>query len=178
MRIPFSTRSLFSRRNVVIAGLVVAGAGGAAALALPAIAAHSSAAPTALAPVSTDASGAAAKGVKAFGRGRLVQLLIRATVKETGLDRGTVLERLRAGETLAQIAGGKAQAVESDAMDMLRTRLDRAVDRGRITKDQEAGLLAAARSGADSLMSKSLKGLSDRKHRLGPVATPTPSAAA
>src|SRR5438046_1589714 len=160
-----------SGRKAIVAGLALCTAGGAAAVAVPAIAAHSPVtSQAATASVATDA------GRAALGRSRLLHLLIRATVTETGLDRATVLQRLAAGQTLAQVAGAKAQAVETDALALLQKRMDRAEARGRITKSQETGLLTAARSRADTLMSTVLTGRLKHKHGGNPQPVNSPDA--
>src|SRR5437899_2674375 len=97
-----------TREKVVLAGLAIAAAGGTAAVAVPAIAAHSPSAPSASAPASTDGSAVTASGARAVARTHLIGLLLRSTLKETGLDRATLLQRLGAGETIDQIAGSKA----------------------------------------------------------------------
>ena len=92
----------------------------------------------------------------------LLRLAIRATLKETGLSRATVIQDLRSGQTLSSIAGSKAGAVESDVLGRVHARLDRAVAAHRITAAQEADRLAAAKTALDKLMSSNL---STRRHQ-------------
>ena len=73
---------------------------------------------------------------KAVAARRIALALFRESVKETGLSRTTVLKDLLNGETLAQIDGSKAQAVESAVMAKITTRLEQGGRRtGKITAD-------------------------------------------
>src|SRR5439155_13564192 len=132
--------------------------------------AHSNSAATAPAPTAQDA----AFGAKAARHTHLLSDVLRATVKETGLSRDAVRQRLRAGQTIDQIAGGKARAVERDVLTRLKTRLDKAVGDGKVTKDQEASLLAEAKTRVEKLMNAGLADLRHGKHgrRLAPTASP------
>ena len=59
-----------------------------------------------------------------------------------GIDSGTVLTRLKAGETLAAIAGAKKDALISALVADETKRIDAAVTAGKITADQAATLKA------------------------------------
>jgi hypothetical protein len=163
MRLPFVTK------RVLITGIVAALAGGAAAVTVPVVAAHLT--PSASAPAA-NASQDLAVGAKGFRHARLVHVLLKATVKETGLSRDAVLQRLRAGQTIDQIAGDKAQSVESDVLSALKTRLDKAVAAGKITKDREASLLADGKSRLEKLMSTSLPSTGHNRNRHAPSTSP------
>jgi hypothetical protein len=107
--------------------------------------------------VSTDASRSAASHAGHAGRG-LFRLLMRTTVKDTGLARTTVLADLRAGQTFDQIAGSKKSAVESDVLSTLQTRLSKAVGAHRITQAQADTRLAKAKTALEKLMATNLSG--------------------
>ena len=83
-------------------------------------------------------------GAKAVAAKHIALALFRESVKETGLSRTTVLKDLLNGETLAQIDGSKAQAVDSAVIAKITTRLNKAVTNGKITKTQETTLSSAA----------------------------------
>jgi hypothetical protein len=118
---------------------------------------------------STAKTGAGAKEVAAR---HIALALFRESVKETGLSRTTVLKDLLNGETLAQIDGSKAQAVESAVMAKITTRLNKAVSKGKITKAQETSLSSAATAGISKLMNLNLS--TYIRVRFGGLAT-TPS---
>ena len=118
---------------------------------------------------STAKTGAGAKAVAAR---HIALALFRESVKETGLSRTTVLKDLLNGETLAQIDGSKAPAVESAVMAKITTRLNKAVTKGKITKAQETALSSAATAGISKLMNLNLS--TYIRVRFGGLAT-TPS---
>lgn len=95
-------------------------------------------------------------GAKAVAAKHIALALFRESVKETGLSRTTVLKDLLNGETLAQIDGSKAQAVESAVIAKITTRLNKAVTNGKITKTQETTLSSAATAGVSKLMNLNL----------------------
>ena len=95
-------------------------------------------------------------GAKAVAARRIALALFRESVKETGLSRTTVLKDLLNGETLAQIDGSKAQAVESAVMAKITTRLNKAVADGKITQTQATTLSSAATAGISKLMNLNL----------------------
>ena len=141
-----------------IAAVVVAGAGAGSFLAVHA--ATSGPAPAAQLATATAATGPASPAApahRARGRRPLLAAIVRATVKETGLSAQTVRQDLQAGQTIDQIAGAKASAVENDVISAITARLDRARSKGRITQQQETNLLARARTRIEKLMSTPLK---------------------
>lgn len=95
-------------------------------------------------------------GAKAVAARRIALALFRESVKETGLSRTTVLKDLLNGETLAQIDGSKAQAVESAVMAKITTRLNKAVTNHRITQVQATALSSDATTGISKLMNLNL----------------------
>lgn len=146
-----------ARRVAAVAiALVVAGVGSFAAVS----AATSGSTPSAqLAAATVPATGSPAAttpGARKGHRHPLLAALVRATVKETGLSAKTVRQDLRSGQTIDQIAGSKASAVESDVISALTTRLDKARQNGRITQQQETSLLARAKTRIEKLMSTPL----------------------
>jgi hypothetical protein len=121
------------------------------------------------------APGTAQKGhaaARAIATRRVALALFRESVKETGLSRTTVLKDLLNGETLAQIDGSKAQAVESAVMAKISTRLNKAVSAGKITQTQATALSGAANAGINRLMNLDLS--TYIRVRFGGLAT-TPS---
>lgn len=143
-------------RRIAVAASIVTLAGAAAGGAAIAVVHGSGPAPaagrlTASTEPQTPSSTAGAKG----GRHRpaLALAVVRATAKETGLSPKTIRQDLRAGQTLDQIAGAEAGAVEHDVLAALQARLEKAVAAGRITKDQEAARLATAKTRVEALMS-------------------------
>jgi hypothetical protein len=134
----------------------------------------------------TPSSSATAKhpGAKAVAARRIALALFQTSVKETGLSRATVLKDLLNGETLAEIDGSKAQAVESAVMAKITTRLGKAETSGRITKVQEGTLSAAATAGISKLMNMNLStyirvrfGGLGKSAATAPSSTPSPAAA-
>lgn len=144
-------------RRIAIAAVIVTLAGAAAGAAALAVMHPSAPAPaagrlTASTAAQTPSSAAGAKGGH-HHRSVLALAVIRATASETGLSLQTIRKDLRAGQTLDQIAGSKAAAVEHDVLAALQARLDKAVDAGKITKAQEAARLARAKTRIEALMS-------------------------
>jgi hypothetical protein len=95
-------------------------------------------------------------GARVVAARRIALALYRESVKETGLSRTTVLKDLLNGETLAQIDGSKAQAVESAVMARITIRLNKAVAAGKITQTQATALSSAATAGISKLMDLNL----------------------
>ncbi len=89
-------------------------------------------------------------GAKAVAARRIALALFRTSVQETGLSRVTVLKDLLNGETLAQIDGSKAPAVESAVMAKITTRLGKAETNGKITSAQESHAEAPRRKPASA----------------------------
>lgn len=152
--------NFFTKRVAISAAAfaVVAVAGVATVSIIPALAAgigggNASTLATTTAPSTAKTGNAGAKAVAAR---RIALALFRESVKETGLSRTTVLKDLLNGETLAQIDGSKAQAVESAVMAKITTRLNKAVTNGKITKTQETTLSSSATAGISKLMNLNL----------------------
>ncbi|MFI5286765.1 MAG: hypothetical protein ACHQ4F_10650 [Candidatus Dormibacteria bacterium] len=152
--------NFFSKRFAISAAAfaVVAVAGIATVSIIPALASgvtggNASTLATTPAPGGAKAGHAGARAVAAR---HIALALFRESVKETGLSRTTVLKDLLNGETLAQIDGSKAQAVESAVMAKLTTRLNKAVSDGKITKAQATTFSAAAMAGISKLMNLNL----------------------
>jgi hypothetical protein len=123
----------------------------------------------------TPAPGAAKTGqtgAKSVAAKRIALALFRESVKETGLSRTIVLKDLLNGETLAQIDGSKAQAVEGAVMAKITKRLNKAVSAGKITQAQATTFSTDAKTGISKLMSLNLS--TYIRVRFGGLA-PTPS---
>ena len=155
-----SLASLLTRSFAAAATLVTlaGGAAGGAAYAVVNTAgatpvAQELAAKTAANP--SPSTGTPAKNGHHHGRA-LVLALVRATAKETGLSAKTIRQDLRSGQTLDQVAGAKAGAVAHDVLSAMQTRLDKLVDSGKITKQQETDRLAKATTRIQTLMSTKL----------------------
>ena len=136
-----------------IAVVATAGLGTAAGLSIAAAAPSYQAAVV----TSADASRSAANHIGRAGR-VVFRLLMRTTVKDTGLTRATVLADLRAGQTFNQIAGAKKSAVETDVLSALQARLSKAVAAHRITQAQADSRLAKAKTTLETLMATNLSG--------------------
>ncbi|WP_129674156.1 hypothetical protein [Candidatus Chloroploca sp. Khr17] len=84
-----------------------------------------------------------------------VTVLVRSTAEVTGLTGEQVLDQLRAGQSLAQIAeanGSSGDIVIETATTKIRERLDTAVERGRMTQAQADTLLDEFTSRADEVV--------------------------
>jgi hypothetical protein len=163
-----------------IAFAVVAVAGIATVAIVPALAAGLSGNATTAATSPSPSASPAHSGSRAVATRRIALALFRNSVQETGLPRTTVLKDLLSGETLAQIDGSKAPAVESAVMAKITTRLNKAVANHKITQAQAATMSAQAQAGITKLMGLNL---STYIHvRFGgfattPASTPSPAAA-
>ena len=148
--------NFFTKRVAISAAafVVVAVAGIATVSIIPALAAGVSGGNASTLAATPSKTGQA--GAKAVAARRIALALFRESVKETGLSRTTVLKDLLNGETLAQIDGSKAQAVESAVMAKITTRLNKAVTNGKITKTQETTLSSTATAGISKLMNLNL----------------------
>ena len=155
-----SLASLLTRRFAAAATLVTL-AGGAAGGAAYAVVNTAGATPVAqeLAATTTaspsPSTNTPAKNGHHDGRA-LVLALVRATAKETGVSAKTVRQDLRSGQTLDQVAGSKADDVAHDVLSAIQARLDKLVDGGKITKQQETDRLARAAARIQTLMSTKL----------------------
>src|ERR1700693_6305136 len=141
----------------VVAFAVVAVAGVATVSIIPALAAGAASSNGgALATTSSASANGGQPAARMIATRRIALALFRSSVEQTGLSRTVVLKDLLNGETLAQIDGSKAQAVETAVMAKITTRLNKAVTNGKITKTQETALSSAATSGISKLMNLNL----------------------
>ena len=70
-----------------------------------------------------------------------IDALLQSTI---GADSEDVMEQLREGKTLLEIAGDSAEELADGMLALLTQRLDRAVEEGRITEEQAAETLTRA----------------------------------
>jgi hypothetical protein len=91
----------------------------------------------------------------AFGAARQV-LAIAASV--LGQTREQILDQLRSGKTLDQVAGSKASTIEQQSLDKLKSALDKRVTAGKLSSTQETTMLAAAKTALVKAMSSDLSG--------------------
>jgi len=148
---------MFQRLTLAKLALLGAGLAGAAGLGAATVPGLVSAAPTATASPSPSSSGEHGDRSGRIGkhlRHRLFHKLVELTAKDTGQSVDQVRAQLKAGKSLADIAGSKAAQVKTDAMNAIKDKLDKAVTRGRITADQETKLLSRARDAIDKLMAQ------------------------
>ena len=75
-----------------------------------------------------------------------------------GQTQQQVLDQLRAGKTLDQIAGSKASTIEQMALDKLKAALDKAVSNGKLSSTQESTMLDRAKTTLEKAMSSDLSG--------------------
>lgn len=137
------------------AGLLTAAGIGAAAVPQAISSTQTAAATTAPAPVNgttrTPAASPKAGRLRHLGIA-LRRLLVTQTATQTGMTVKQVRAELRSGKSLATIAGGHAQSVESAVLATVKSRLDAARTAGKITQAQETKLLARARKAVDRMM--------------------------
>lgn len=152
-------------RKAVIAGAGVVAIGAAGGVAVHAATARTpSSTPTAA--TATPSPGDKARDCAPKPLLGAAEKVLAITVKDTGLTRQQVLDQLRQGKTLDQVAGSKAQQVESDALAALKTRLDKAVSGGKLTQDRETTMLDKAKTALEKAMS------TDLSSRIPPDGTP------
>jgi polyhydroxyalkanoate synthesis regulator phasin len=70
--------------------------------------------------------------------------------KTLGMDSDAVREKVRGGSTLREIAGDSADELAAGMLDLVDTRLDAAVEEGRITQAQADETLSRAKKRADA----------------------------
>jgi len=142
-------------RKAVIAGAGMLAIGAAGGVAVRAATSSPSSTPTAAtaSPSPGTGSGRQCAPAPLLGAARQV-LSIAAGV--TGQSQQQILDQLRQGRTLDQIAGDKASTIEQQALAKLKTRLDRAVSSGKLTSSQESSMLDKARAGLEKAMSSDL----------------------
>ena len=88
---------------------------------------------------------------------KLARALAKETMDQTGLSREELKAELKAGKSLAQIAGehgSSEQAVVDAVLARLSARLDKAVAAGKITPEQKAEIMARAAERAHTVMNK------------------------
>jgi hypothetical protein len=169
----------------VVAFAVVAVAGVATVSIIPALAAGASSNnATTLATTSAPSANGGRSSTRAIATRRIALALFRTSVEQTGLSRTTVLKDLLSGETLAQIDGFKAQAVENAVRAKIAARLTKEVSKGRITQTQASTFNAAAATGIAKLMNLNLStyihvrfGGFPQTPATTPSSTPSPAAA-
>jgi hypothetical protein len=141
-------------RKAVIAGAGMLAIGAAGGVAVHAATAGSPSATPTAATASPSPSGDRDCAPKPLlGAARQV-LDIAASV--TGLSRDQILDQLRQGRTLDQIAGDKASTIESQALAKLRAALDKRVSSGKLTAAREATMLDQAKAALEKAMSANL----------------------
>ncbi len=148
-------------RKALIAGAGLVAVGGATGIAVHSAAAGSPAttltASTATPSPSANAGNECrpAKAGPALGAARQV-LAISATV--LGQSQQQILDQLRSGKTLDQIAGSKASTIEQQALAKLQSALDKRVAAGKLSSTQEKSMLDKAKTALDTAMSSDLSG--------------------
>jgi hypothetical protein len=106
---------------------------------------------------SPGSGGNVCRPVKALRLGAARQVLsIAASV--TGQTEQQITDQLRAGKTLNQVAGGKASAIETQALAKLKSALDGRVSSGKLSAAQEQTMLDKAKTELDKAMSSDLSG--------------------
>lgn len=149
-------------RKALIAGAGIVAAGVATGVAVAhtvapstaALAASTSAATPSASPGASNTCRPALRG-PALGAAKQV-LDIAAT--DLGQTRQQILDQLRSGKTLDQIAGSKASTIENDALAKLKAALDKRVADGKLSSSQETTMLSKARAALDKAMSSDLSG--------------------
>ncbi len=161
--------NFFTKRIAIsaVAFAVVAVAGIASVSIIPALASGVSSGNASTLAATPAAGGSTSSHplAKRLATGRIALALFRNSVEETGLSRITVLKDLLNGETLAQIDGSKAQAVESAVMTKVTARINKALSKGKITQAQATALTAAVTAGISKLMTTNLS--TDIRARFG-----------
>lgn len=143
------------RLRTTIAGIGLAGALALTiALGSPAPA---RAAPVRSQPALSSAQAPAMINVRALPGRPLARALLRATATATGAEQKAVRDALRAGQSLAEFAaanGSSGDAVVQSVVAKARTRLDKAVENGRITRERADALLQKLAERATALVNK------------------------
>jgi len=113
--------------------------------------------------------GAAAGAKKPHAPG----LLLRAAAQYLQLDRTTLADDLRSGQTLAQVANARGKSVgglEAAMVAAVRVKLDAAVSAGRLTSTREQQVLARVQKVVNRLVTAKLAARPRAKARLLRVA--------
>ncbi|HZS14684.1 MAG TPA: hypothetical protein VFC09_08815 [Candidatus Dormibacteraeota bacterium] len=148
-------------RKAIIAGAGVVAVGAAAGVGVHA----ATTSPTALTastatPAASPSPGDGGKVCKpahpaALGAARQVLAIAASTLGQTQQQ---ILDQLRSGKTLDQIAGSQAATIEQQALDKLKTGLDKRVSAGKLSSTQETDMLTKAKAALDKAMSSDLSG--------------------
>ena len=119
------------------------------------------------------------------GLGASVGALVKDISKQTGKSPSQILTEIRNGQTLNQIAGSHAAQVKTDAVTVVKTRLQAAVSKGVLTQAQADSLLKDVTDAIDQIMGAKLGaglgsggfgfGLPYGGGKNGHLATPSPS---
>jgi hypothetical protein len=110
-----------------------------------------------------------------WGRGTLARFGLLSTVADTiGTTPEQVLQQLRDGKTLAQIAGDKESAVVDALLKPRADRVDQLLQEGRLTAAQADALKAYWRANLEDLMNQTFT-FGGRGFRFGGKAAPTPT---
>jgi hypothetical protein len=149
-------------RRALIAGAGVVAVGGATGVTVHSVTAGS---PNATLTAATSTPGASPNGGagggnvckpgRGLGAAREV-LSIAASV--IGQTQQQILDQLRAGKTLNQVAGDKAATVEQQAIDKLKAGLDKRVAAGKLSAADEKTRLDSAKTALDTAMGADLSG--------------------
>ncbi|HXA29139.1 MAG TPA: hypothetical protein VN193_10390 [Candidatus Angelobacter sp.] len=91
-------------------------------------------------------------------KGAAAEQLISITASVTGQTPQQILDQLKAGKTLNQIAGSNAATVEQQAIAKLKTALDQRVAAGKLDAAREQTMLDKAKTALDKTMSSDLSG--------------------
>src|SRR5579864_4187575 len=87
---------------------------------------------------------------------RAAEQVLSIAASVTGQSKEQILDQLRQGRTLDQIAGDKASTIESQALAQLKARLDKAVSAGKLTAARETAMLDKAKTALEKAMSTNL----------------------
>ena len=167
--------------GAVVATACLAGAAGAGGGVLLSHNTASVSPPVAAAPatIPTAGSGAKSKDKGKAAHGVAAMAILKEVETKTGLSAQQIRTDLQANETLNQICGSQAQAVQTDLLNALQTKLSDAVSAGKITQAQASAVESKAQSKLTTLMNEpgqQLLASMGGKH--GAAASPSPSPAA
>lgn len=148
-------------RKALIGGAAIFAVGVAAGVGVHSVTANNSSSLTASTSTPSPSPGAdkdckpAGHGGPALGAAREV-LSIAASV--LGQTQQQILDQLRSGKTLDQIAGDKASTIEQQSLDKLKTALDKRVSAGKLSASAESAMLDKAKTALEKAMSTDLSG--------------------
>lgn len=127
-----------SKRVPVLAGLAAAGAAGVAALALAVAPAQAEPAPS---PSASAAAPGTAPSDRQADRAQRQDELAAALATELGVDKAKV------AAALEKVQAARQTEAKADRIANLKTRLDAAVQEGKLTAEESAAILKAAEAG-------------------------------